>query len=165
MMVHSDIRRFANLLGRRLDSPGISEFLSTWETLADIDRTDDFPVGEIPVHHEGFDVILAFNENCGRSRGEGRSEAWTGFMRFFSPEYCKEKRILPYQHPIIGDVRLPLTRQDVKRLFGTPSRSRRDARHVDEYDFEDCIVRFVYPKEKEYVAFVELGRHSVLSET
>jgi hypothetical protein len=161
-MAHPDIRRFDYLLGRRLDSPEIEEFLRAWKTAPDIDRTDDFPVGEIRVYDEGFDIILAFQEDWGGSRGVGQSEVWACYMRFFSPEYCKGKSIAPYRHPIIGDVKLPLTRSEVTKLFGAPSRSRRDARHIDEYDYEDCIVRFVYPKQKEHVAFVELGRHSVV---
>ncbi|MCE9529388.1 MAG: hypothetical protein K8R36_25340 [Planctomycetales bacterium] len=164
-ITHTDIRRFAYLLGRRLDSPEIEEFLRIWNTSADIDRTDDFPVGEIRVYEEGFDIILAFKEECGGARVVGKPEAWACYMRFFSPEYCKGKAISPYRHPIIGDVMLPLNREEVARIFRAPSRSRRDARHVDEYDYEDCIVRFVYPKQKDHVAFVELGRHSVVEGT
>lgn len=164
-MTDPDIRQFAYLLGRRLDSPEIKQFFREWKTQAIIDRTFDIPAGEIRVHHKGFDIILAFNHEFGSPRGEGLSEVWTSFMRFFSPEYCREKEIVPYQLPIIGDVKLPLTRQEVRNLFGEPWRSRRDARHVDEYEYDDCIVRFCYPKLKEHVAFVELGRHSAVNET
>ena len=31
-MAHSDIRRFANIIGRRIDSPEIAGFLRTWGT-------------------------------------------------------------------------------------------------------------------------------------
>lgn len=90
-----DIRQFAHLLGRRLDSPEIGEFMRVWNTSAIVDRTDDFPVGEIRVHIEGFDIILAFNERWGVPRGAGQSEAWVCVMRFFSPEYCQGKEIRP----------------------------------------------------------------------
>ncbi len=73
--------------------------------------------------------------------------------------FCKA--ITPYSEPILDDVKLPLTRQEVRKRFGQPTKSRRDAVHCDEYFYEDCIVRFCYPNQKDHVAFVELARHSV----
>jgi hypothetical protein len=157
-----DILRFADILGRRLDSPEIVDFMRTWNAQATIDRSDDWPVGMLSVHKEDFDAILAFGEEWGGPRGAGESDAWVSVLRFFSPEYCQGKKILPYRAPIIDDVALPLPRSDVQKRFGTPARSRRDARHIDEYDYDECFVRFVYPGEKEYVAFVEFGRRSLL---
>jgi hypothetical protein len=155
-MAHSDIRRFVNIIGRRIDSPEIAEFLRTWGTHT--------KVGEIRVHKEGFDVILASKEEWGGSRGTGTSKVWACYMRFFSPEYCVGKKIKPYRGPIIDDVCLPLTRQGVLERFGTPSKSLRNGQHSDEYDFADCVVRFVYPNTKEHVAFVELDRCRVAAE-
>lgn len=53
-----------------------------------------------------------------------------------------------------------MTRQEVKQLFGEPVRSRREDRHFDEYVFDDCLISFIYRKDQEHVAFVELGRPS-----
>jgi len=159
----NDIRQFANLLGRRLDSPEIKRFLRTWKTRENIDWSDDFPVGEIPVHDAGFDIILAFREDWGGSRGKGKSEVWACYMRFFSPEYCKGKKVSPYVGAIIDDVTLPLTKREVRKRLGKPGRSMQGVHHRDEYAYEDCIVNFVYPSIAQHVVFVELSQHSVVS--
>ena len=165
MDTNSDITQFANLLGRRLDSPEIVDFLRTWNAQPEIIRLDDYPAGSIDVHQEGFDAILAFDSIAAHDRpprGAGHSEAWVGFMRFFAPEYCSGKQIVHYQHPIIDGVRLPLTREEVRRRFGEPPAPSRVARRLDEYEYKDCFVRFVYLRKGENVAFVELARFTCI---
>jgi hypothetical protein len=157
-----DIRQFANILGHRLDSQVMASFLSHWNAAPKIVDIDGVSAGEIPVYSQGFDVVLAFDERWGKPRGDGESPIWACYLRFFSPQYCEGKDLAPYREPILDEMKLPLTRREIRDRFGAPTRSRRDALHCDEYFYDNCVVRFCYPATKDHVAFVELSRHSAV---
>jgi hypothetical protein len=148
------VKRFANVLGRRIDSPEAAEFLKTWRAKAVIYRR--LEAGEITVHKHGFDAILALDEAFGKPRGGGKSNAWICTIRLFSPVYCEGKRIQPYEGEIVAGLRFPLTRKIVRQQFRKPARTRKIP-NFDEFVFSGCNVRFVYRAEDQ-VAFVELER-------
>lgn len=162
MMAVKDIRRYAPLLGCRLDSAPMKKALAAWEAEPNIDDSDNFPVGEIPVYDQGIDIVLAFNERWGTPKRGGKSPVWAAYMRFFGPEYGKKRKIVTYPGPILADVTLPSTRTEVRKKLGPPTRFSDSGQVCDEYDQDDCIVRFCYPAGKEFVVFVELAAWSVI---
>lgn len=163
-MPHKDIRKFAKLVGSRLDSAKMKKFLAEWNVTPEIDDSDDYPVGEIAIHTHGFDLILAFNNKWGHPRSGGKSSIWVSSMRFFAPEYAKKRKIVPYSDSILKDLVLPATQQDVRNLLGRPTTTCKDGQSYDEYQQEDCVVRFHYfhyPSGDDCVVFVELDLFSM----
>jgi hypothetical protein len=147
----------AGVLGRRLDSPEIVSFLREWRAKPKIEGPGGFYVGEIAVREQGFDLILAFDEQFGKPIGTGKSHIWACLMRFLSPEYCEGKRKhRPWTGALFDGVGFPLNRDSALEHFGKPQVQRRDACHFDEYHRGDCRVKFCYPKDAQHVAFMEL---------
>jgi hypothetical protein len=147
------VERFANILARRIDSPEVVAFLKTWKAKAVV--YPKLEAGWIVLHKHGFDVILSLDEVFGKPRGGGKSTIWTYTVRLFSPEYCQGKKIRPYEDELLPGLRFPLTRTSVHQQLGKPVRTHK-IRGMDEYLHAGYRVSFVYRREQEQVAFVEL---------
>lgn len=151
-----DITSFSLIIGSRLDSPRVKKFLSTWDVTPNIDDSDKFAVGMIELYEHGFDLVLAMDEKFGSPRKGGKSPIWVSSMRFFAPEYCRKRKITPYALPILKRLTLPSTQTAVREQLGKPTATCNDGEHYDEYQCEDCVVRFCYPSANGFVVFVEL---------
>ena len=101
-----------------IDSREVLAFLKTWKAKAVV--YPKLEAGEIKVYKHGFDVILALDEAFGQPRGGGKSAVWTSTVRLFSPEYCRGKKIRPYEEELVAGLRFPLTRDTVRRQLGKP---------------------------------------------
>jgi hypothetical protein len=76
-------------------------------------------------------------------------------VRLFSPEYCRGKKIRPYEEELLSGLRFPLTRDIVRKQLGKPARTRKIP-CFDEYLSDGCRIRFEYRGKESDVVFVEL---------
>jgi hypothetical protein len=150
-----DVRSFASLLGRSIDSPEIQDLINTYHVRPAIDEADHR--GSIDCSQFGFDVLLTA-EQPPSSPGDQEAE-WifrVAVLRFFSEDYCKNKACQGYAGLLLDGVRFPIDGKALRARLSSPSKVVRGVRHYDRYDYPDCSVRFVYPKNKDHVAFVEV---------
>jgi len=132
----------SQILQHDLDSPVVTSFVA--EHQGRISADADKKVGQILFDNQGYDVVLDY--------AEGRF--FVHHARFFSPEYCTGKAILPFGDELIESLQFPLKRQEVRERLGTPDREVDNARHLDEYDFANCTVQFVYRANCDAVVFL-----------
>ena len=155
MKTTSDVRSFAKLLGKSIDSLEVKSFIDEYG--ASLNPNYSEGRGELSCHAHGFDVLLSNREASANPAEALKAPSLrVALLRFFSPKYCAGKGISPYSGRLVGNLMFPLTRERIHAELGTPARHSASVRHFDEYDYSDSSVRFVYPKNGTDVAFLEL---------